>query len=101
MNEVTNISQLFMCHLEMEAQILKLSAWVQTLGFVLEGLDAEGSEIRKSDILAVRFANRYPAYSEMLFLALSGLQDCEGALENICEKEQHLITAGKEAPAGN
>lgn len=75
MNEVTNIDQLSMCHLDMEKQVLKLSAWVQTIGFILEGLETDGVEGRKSEASAVRFANRYQVYSEMLFLTLSGLQD--------------------------
>lgn len=70
---------------------MKLSAWVQTLGFVLEGLDNEWGIARETEACAVAFAKRYPAYSEMLFLALSGLQDCKDMLNELCEKETELI----------
>ncbi len=89
------ISPLFSCHVDMETQVLKLSAWVQTLGYVLEGLDEEGAKSGKSEAHAVSFANRYPVYSEMLFLALSGLQDCKDALEKLCQKETELINVEK------
>lgn len=95
MNEVTNIGQLSMCHLDMEKQVLKLSAWVQTIGFILEGLDTEGMKACKVEANAVSFANHYPAYSEMLFLALSGLMDCKDALEKLCQKETELINVEK------
>ncbi len=75
----------------METQVLKLSAWVQTIGFILDGLDTEGMKARKGEANAVSFANHYPAYSEMLFLALSGLMDCKDALEKLCQKETELI----------
>lgn len=86
------IDPLFKCHADMETQIVKLSAWVQTLGYVLEGLDKDGSKASKNTTAAAHFADRYPAYSEMLFLALSGLQDCEDMLNKLCEKEGQLIT---------
>lgn len=78
---------------EMDDQIAKLSAWVQTLGFVLEGLEAEGTKAKKSKAHAEAFANRYPAYSQMLFLAQSGLMECKDALEKLCEEESNLISA--------
>ena len=89
------INPLFKCHNEMDDQMVKLSAWVQTLGFVLEGLETEGAKAGKSEAQAVAFANRYSVYSEMLFLALSGLQDCKDALEKLCEKESMLINAAE------
>lgn len=85
------IGPLCKCHTSMETQMVKLAAWVQTLGFILEGLDKDGAKARKSDTHAVVFADHYPAYSEMLFLALSGLQECKDALEKLCEKESGLI----------
>ena len=87
--EEIRISPLFKCHVDMETQVLKLSAWVQTIGFMLDGLDTEG------EANAVSFANHYPAYSEMLFLALSGLMDCKDALEKLCQKETELINVEK------
>lgn len=74
-------------------QMAKLSAWVQTLGFVLEGLETEGAKAGKSEAQAVAFANRYTAYSEMLFLAHSGLMECKEALEKLSEEEYELIQA--------
>ena len=50
---------------------------------------------RKGEANAVSFANHYPAYSEMLFLALSGLMDCKDALEKLCQKETELINVEK------
>ena len=93
--EEIRISPLFKCHVDMETQILKLSAWVQTIGFILDGLDTEGMKARKGEATAVSFANHYPAYSEMLFLALSGLMDCKDALEKLCQKETELINVEK------
>lgn len=93
--EEIRISPLFKCHVDMEAQVLKLSAWVQTIGFILDGLDTEGMKARKCEANAVSFANHYPAYSEMLFLALSGLMDCKDALEKLCQKETELINVEK------
>lgn len=87
------INPLLKCHNEIDDQMAKLCAWVQTLGFVLEGLEAEGAKSGKSEAQAVAFANRYTVYSEMLFLALSGLQDCKDALEKLSEKEFELIRA--------
>lgn len=87
------IGPLFKCHADIETQIVKLSAWVQTLGYVLEGLDIVGSKSKKDTGAAVYFAESYPAYSEMLFLALSGLQECKETLDKLCEKEGQLITA--------
>lgn len=89
------ISPLFKCHADMETQVVKLSAWVQTLGYVLEGLDKEGYEASKNTIAAAHFTDRYPVYSEMLFLALSGLQDCKDTLNKLCEKENELIDVAK------
>ena len=89
------INPLLKCHNELDDQMAKLSAWVQTLGFVLEGLETEGTKAGKSETQAVAFANRYTVYSEMLFLALSGLQDCKDALEKLCEKESQLINAAE------
>lgn len=37
-----NISPMFKCHIDTETQLMKLSAWLQTLSFVLEGMDKEG-----------------------------------------------------------
>ena len=85
------INPLLKCHNEIADQMAKLSAWLQTLGFVLEGLEAEGTKAQKSETHAVAFANRYPVYSEMLFLAFSGLQDCKDALEKLYETEYTLI----------
>lgn len=85
------INPLLKCHNDIDDQMAKLSAWVQTLDFVLEGLEAEGAKAGKSEEQAVVFANRYTVYSEMLFLALSGLQDCKDALEKLSEKEFELI----------
>ena len=85
------INPLLKCHNEIDDQMAKLSEWVQTLGFVLEGLEAEGAKAGKNEDQAVAFANRYTVYSEMLFLALSGLQDCKDALEKLSEKEFELI----------
>lgn len=85
------INPLFTVHNAIDDQMAKLSAWVQTFGYVLEGLETEGTKAGKSEAYAVAFANRYPVYSEMLFLALSGLQDCKEALEKLCEKESELI----------
>ncbi len=85
------INPLFTVHNAIDDQMAKLSAWVQTFGYVLEGLETEGAKAGKSAAHAVAFANRYPVYSEMLFLALSGLQDCKEALEKLCEKESELI----------
>ena len=93
--EEIRISPLFKCHVDMETQVLKLSAWVQTIGFILDGLDTEGTKARKGEANAVSFANHYPAYSEMLFLALSGLMDCKDALEKLCQKETELINVEK------
>ncbi len=87
----TTVNPLFKCHADMDTQMIKLSALVETLGFILEGLDKEGTKARKSEVHAVTFANRFPAYSEMLFLMLSGLQDCKGTLDALCEKESALI----------
>lgn len=85
------INPLFKCHANMETQMVKLSALVQTLSFVLDGLDTEGVKAGKSESHAVSFANHYQAYSEMLFLVVSGLQDCKDVLEKLCEKEYELI----------
>lgn len=85
------INPLLNVHNAIDDQMAKLSAWVQTLGFVLEGLETEGAKAGKSEAQAVAFANRYTVYSEMLFLALSGLQDCKDALEKLSEKEYELI----------
>lgn len=85
------INPLLNVHNAIDDQMAKLSAWVQTLGFVLEGLETEGAKAGKSEAHAVAFANRYTVYSEMLFLALSGLQDCKDALEKLSEKEYELI----------
>ena len=93
--EEIRISPLFKCHVDMETQVLKLSAWVQTIGFILDGLDIEGMKARKGEANAISFANHYPAYSEMLFLALSGLMDCKDALEKLCQKETELINVEK------
>lgn len=93
--EEIRISPLFKCHVDMETQVLKLSAWVQTIGFILDGLDTEGMKASKGEANAVSFANHYPAYSEMLFLALSGLMDCKDALEKLCQKETELINLAK------
>ena len=93
--EEIRISPLFKCHVDMETQVLKLSAWVQTIGFILDGLDTEGTKARNGEANAVSFANHYPAYSEMLFLALSGLMDCKDALEKLCQKETELINVEK------
>lgn len=82
-------------HNTLDDQLARLSAWVQTFGFVLEGLETEGAKADRSEAQAVAFANRYPVYSEMLFLALSGLQDCKETLEKLCEKEYELIRAGE------
>lgn len=87
------ISPLVKNHSDTETQLLKLSALVQTTGFILEGVDVEGTKARKSEGHAVAFANRFTAYSEMLFLVLSRLQDCKDALEKLCEKEWELIRA--------
>lgn len=89
------INPLFKVHSAMDNQMAKLSAWVQTFGFILEGLETEGAKAGKSEAHAVAFANRYPVYSEMLFLAFSGLQDCKDALEKICEKEYELINVAE------
>lgn len=89
------ISPLVKCHADMETQLLKLSALVQTTDFILEGMDLEGAKARKSQDHAVSFAKHYPAYSEMLYLIITGLQDCKGALEKLCEKEYELIRAGE------
>lgn len=89
------ISPMFKCHIDTETQLMKLSAWIQTLGFVLEGLDAEGTKASKSDASAISFANRYSMYSEMLFLSLSGLQDCKTALERLHDTESKLISVKK------
>lgn len=86
-------NSLIAVHNTLDDQLVKLSAWIQTFGFVLEGLEAEGAKASRSEAQAVAFANRYPVYSEMLFLALSGLQDCKEALEKLCEKEYELIRA--------
>lgn len=87
------ISPLVKYHADTEIQLLKLSALVQTTGFILEGLDVEGTKARKSEEHAVAFANHFPAYSEMLVLVLSGLQDCKNALEKLSEKEYEMIKA--------
>lgn len=84
-------NSLIAVHNTLDDQLVRLSAWVQTFGFVLEGLEEEGEKASRGEAQAVAFANRYPVYSEMLFLALSGLQDCKEALEKICEKEYALI----------
>lgn len=89
------ISPMLKCHIDTETQLLKLSALVQTTGFILEGLDVEGTKARKSEVHAVTFANRFPAYSEMLFLVLSGLQDCKTALERLHDTESKLISVMK------
>lgn len=85
------INPLFKVHNAMDSRMVKLSAWIQTLGFVLEGLEAEGAKAGRNEAQAVAFANRYPVYSEMLFLALSGLQECKEAMEKLCERESELI----------
>ena len=90
--EIKN-SSLVKCHADTETQLLKLSALVQTTSYILEGLDREGTKARKGEGHAVTFANHFPAYSEMLFLVLSGLQDCKAALEKLSEKEYELIKA--------
>ena len=87
------IIPLLKVHNAMDDQMAKLSAWVQTFGFILEGLETEGAKAGKSEVHAVAFVNRYPVYSEMLFLVISGLQDCKDALEKLCEKEWELIRA--------
>lgn len=86
-------NSLIAVHNALDDELGKLSAWVQTFGFVLEGLETEGAKASRSEAQAVAFANRYPVYSEMLFLALSGLQDCKEALEKLCEKGCELIRA--------
>lgn len=87
------INPLFKVHNDMDGQLSKLSAWIQTLGFVLQGLDKEGTRGGKSEAHAIAFIDRYPAYSEMLFLALSGLQDCKDALEKLSVREYEMIKA--------
>ena len=89
------ISPMFKCHIDTETQLMQLSAWIHTLGYVLEGLDSEGTKAGKSDVSAISFAKRYPVYSEMLFLALSGLQDCKAALERLHDTEGELISVKK------
>ena len=86
------LNPLLKCHIDMENQIMKLSAWIQTLSFVLEGLDVDGTKASKSEASAISLANRYPMYSEMLFLALSGLQDCKDSLEQLHEKAGKYVT---------
>lgn len=87
------INPLLKVHNEMDDQMAKLSAWLQTLGFVLDGLETEGAKAGRSEEHAVSFANRYSVYSEMLFLAHSGLMDCKDALEKLCEEESNMISA--------
>lgn len=89
------ISPLVKCHADMETQLLKLSALVQTTDFILEGMDLEGAKARKSQQHAVSFANHFQAYSEMLYLVITGFQDCKATLEKLCEEEYKLIKAAE------
>lgn len=92
--EIEN-SPLFLCRSDIESQILKLSAWVQTLRFILEIWDKEGGAACESTVAAAHFANRHPAYSEMLYLALSGLQECKDTIEMLYDKESELINVAE------
>lgn len=89
------ISPIFKLHIDTETQLMKLSALIQTLGFVLEELDTEGAKASKSDASAISFANRYSMYGEMLFLSLGGLQECKTALERLHDTESKLISVKK------
>ena len=82
-------------HQDMETQLVKMSAWVQTLGYVLEGMDTEGAKATESEDKAVAFASHFTAYSEMLFLALDGLQSCYSAIEKLTDQEWELLDTGE------
>lgn len=91
MNTTTN--PLHELQLDVETQLTKLSAWLQTFSFVLEGLENDGMAADTgNDINAsLSLARRYPAYSEMLFLILGGLQDCKDSLSSLTDRETTLL----------
>ena len=82
-------------HNDIDDQVAKLSAWVQTLGFVLDGLESEGVKAGKSEAQAMAFAKRYTVFGEMLALAHAGLKECKDTLEQLCEMEFELISAAE------
>lgn len=88
-------SSLFMCRSDIESQMLKLSAWVQTLSFIIETWDTEGGMACESTVSAAHFAKRHPTYSEMLHLVLSGLQECKDTIEMLYDKESELINVAE------
>ena len=80
---------------DMETQLVKMSAWLQTFGYVLEGMDRESLKARESEAQAVAFATHFSAYSEMLFLAIDGLQTCYNSIEALCNQEWELLSSGE------
>jgi len=76
---------------DMETQLVKMSAWLQTFGYVLEGMDRESLKARESEAQAVAFAAHFSAYSEMLFLTIDGLQTCYNSIEKTAIQEWDLI----------
>jgi len=77
------INSLIAVHNTLDDQLARLSACIQTFGFVLEGLETEGAKAGRSDAQAVAFANRYPVYSEMLFVGISCQLHYRGSLLQI------------------
>jgi hypothetical protein len=92
--EIKN-SSLFMCRTDIESQMLKLSAWVQTLHFIIETWDTEGGMACENTVAAAHFAKRHPTYSAMLHLVLSGLQECKDTIEMLYDKESELINVAE------
>ena len=78
-------------HQDTETQLVKMSAWLQTLGYVLEGMDTEGQKAKDSTDKAIAFAAHFAGYSEMLFLAIDGLQTCYDSIEKLAELEWAAI----------
>ncbi len=73
--------------------LLKQSAWIETLGYIIDGMDQDGTAAGQSVGNAAQFASRYPAYSEMLFLILDGLHTCEDTLAALQERLEQEVTA--------
>ncbi len=77
----TIITSLQEISIDLDNQLLKLSALNEILNFILEGMDKEGNAARRSAANAMQFAARFSGYIEMLCLASNGLMECETAIE--------------------